>query len=136
MTTNTPPTEGAAVTFGEQMKHKAQEVHFQDKAKEFGDAIAEMARTAFRGLADLVEQNRDKIDGALDKAGQKIDEKMDGKHSDKIAKIQVQVDKGIDKLVEQGEKAGPGVPDDKHSAFDDDTIDGPDPTVSPTPPIS
>lgn len=124
------------MTFGERMKHKAEEVHFQAKAKDFGDAVVEMARTAFGGLADLVDENRGKIDGALGKAGRKIDEKTDGKHSDAIAKIQVQVDKGIDKLVEQGEKVRPGVPDDRHSAFDDDTIDGPDAAPSPTPPTS
>lgn len=116
------------MTFNEQMKNKAEEVDLQAKAKDFGDAVAELARTAVGALADLAQQNRDKVDDAIGKAGHAIDERTGGKHADTVAKVQAQVDKGLDKLVEQGEKVRPGVPDDTHSAFDDD--------VPPTPPAS
>jgi len=34
------------VSFGEQLKNKADEVHLQEKAKDFGDAVVEMAKAA------------------------------------------------------------------------------------------
>ncbi|MEW1952350.1 antitoxin [Terrabacter sp. NPDC080008] len=111
------------MSFGEQMKHKADEVHFQEKAKDFGDALVEMARTAMSAAAGYAHENRGRVDGALDKAEAKISEKTGGKHADTVTKVRASVDKGIDKLVEQHDHAAPpsaGVPDDKHSAFDED----------------
>ena len=115
------------MSFGEQMKHKADEVHFQEKAKDFGDALVEMAKTAVSAAAGYAQQNRDKVDGALDKAEAKISEKTGGKHADTVTKVRASVDKGIDRLVEQHDHPTPptgGVPDDKHSAFDEDSPAG------------
>ncbi|MDN5796129.1 MAG: antitoxin [Intrasporangium sp.] len=111
------------MTFSEQMKHKAEEVHFTAKAKDFGDAAVEMARTALGALADLTTQNRDTIDGALAKAGQAFDEKTHGKHSEKVTTVRAQVDRGLDKLIEQGAKARHVVPEDRHSAFTEEASD-------------
>jgi hypothetical protein len=47
-----------------------------------------------------------------------------------VTKVRASVDKGIDKLVEHHDEAAPptpaasAVPDDKHSAFDEDTPAG------------
>jgi hypothetical protein len=119
------------VSFGEQLKHKADEVHFQEKAKDFGDAVVEMAKTVMSAAAGYAQENRGKVDGALDKAEAKIEEKTGGKHADTVTKVRSSVDKGIDKLVEQNSsKAAPptpaasAVPDDKHSAFDEETPAG------------
>jgi len=115
------------VSFGEQMKHKADEVHFQEKAKDFGDAVVEMARAALSAAATYAQQNRGKVDGALDKAEAKISERTGVKHADTVTKVRASVDKGIDKLVEQhdqGAPPSPVVPDDKHSAFDEDSPAG------------
>ena len=122
------------MTFGEQIKHKADEVNLQGKAKDFGDAVVEVAKAALGLAAGYAAENREKVDGALNKATQTIDEKTGGKHADTVTKVRAQVDKGIDKLVEKntGPKAPPTppsstVPDDRHSAFDEDT-----PAGSPT----
>lgn len=137
------------MSFGEQMKRKADEVHLQDKAKDFGDAVAELAKAAVGMVAGFAAENREKVDGALDKAEQKIGENTQGKHHETVTKVRAQVDKGLDKLVEQRDQpdthtpAGsqahaPGdplgrpdaawprtqVPDDVHSAFDDDAPAG------------
>ena len=118
------------MSFGEQLKSKADEVHLQEKAKDFGDAVVEMARAAMSVAASYAHDNRGKVDGALDKAEAKIDEKTGGKHADTVTKVRASVDKGIDKLVEHHDKAAPptpaasGVPDDKHAAFDEDTPAG------------
>ena len=116
------------MTFGEQMKHKADEVNLQGKAKDFGDAVVEMAKAVMSAAAGYAQQNRGKVEGALDKAEAKIDEKTGGKHADTVTKVRASVDKGIDKLVEhkpKPEPTTPTVPDDTHSAFDDDAPSGP-----------
>ena len=104
--------------FSDQMKQKADEVDLQGKAKDFGDAVAEMVKAAVGLAAGYASENREKVDGALDKAAQTIDARTGGKHADTVTKVRAQVDKGIDKLVEK--KAAPPVPDDRYSAFDDD----------------
>ena len=114
------------MTFGEQMKHKAEEVNLQGKAKDFGDAVIEVVKSALGLAAGYAADNREKVDGALNKATQTIDEKTGGKHAETVTKVRAQIDKGIDKLVEQkpqpqDEPTTPPVPDDTHSAFDDDT---------------
>ena len=118
------------MSFGEQLKHKADEVHLQEKAKDFGDAVVQMAKAAVSAAAGYAQENRDKVDGALDKASLKIDEKTGGKHADTVTKVRASVDKGIDKLVEQhhGTTAttptpASSVPDDKHRAFDNPNED-------------
>ena len=122
------------MTFGEQMKHKADEVNLQGKAKDFGDALIEVAKAAFGLAAGYAADNREKVDGALNKATQTIDEKTGGKHAETVTKVRAQIDKGIDKLVEQKSEpttpttptkaAAPTVPDDTYSAFDDDAPSG------------
>ena len=99
------------MSFGDEMKSKAEEVHLREKAKDFGDALGEMARTAMELAAGYAQQNRDKVDGVLDKTGRSFDEKTGGKYSDTVYKVRAQVDKGLDKLVEtrgQGTGTTPG----------------------------
>jgi VIT1/CCC1 family predicted Fe2+/Mn2+ transporter len=116
------------VTFNEQMKQKADEVNLQGKAKDLGDALVEVAKAALGLAAGYASENREKVDGMLDKAAQTIDERTGGKHAESVTKVRAQVDKGIDKLVEQRQGDGPGptppVPDDRYSAFDDDAPAG------------
>ncbi|HEX5968216.1 MAG TPA: antitoxin [Intrasporangium sp.] len=120
------------MTFGEQMKHKADEVNLQGKAKDFGDAVVEVLKAALGLAAGYAAENREKVDGALDKAARTIEEKTGGKHADTVTKVRAQVDKGIDKLVEQKpQPATPPVPDDTFSAFDDGA-----PPASPSQPPS
>ena len=116
------------MSFGEQLKSKADEVHLQEKAKDFGDAVVEMAKAAMSAAAAYAQENRGKVDGALDKAEAKITEKAGTKHADTVTKVRTSVDKGIDKLVEQRAQATPTpastVPDDRHSAFDEESAAG------------
>ena len=119
------------MAFGEQLKHKADEVHLQDKAKDFGDAVAEVIKEAIGLIAGLAQDNRPKVDDALNKAEAKLVQTSGGKHAETVTKVRASVDKGIDKLVEKntGPKATPTqpsspVPDDRHSAFDEDNAAG------------
>ena len=117
--------------FGEQLKHKADEVHLQEKARDFGDAVADVLKEAVTLVAGLAQDNRPKVDEALNKAEAKLVQTNGGKHAETVTKVRASVDKGIDKLVEKnaGAKAAPTppsspVPDDRHSAFDEDTTAG------------
>ena len=46
---------------------------------------------------DLAAENSDKIDGAVDKAGDFIDNKTGGKYADKIDKVQDAAKNAVDK---------------------------------------
>ena len=88
------------MSFGEQLKSKADEVHLQEKAKDFGDAVVELAKAAMALAAGYAHENRGKVDSVLDKAEARIEEKTGGKHAVTVTKVRASVDKGIDKLVE------------------------------------
>ena len=98
------------MAFGEELKNKADEVHLQEKAKDFGDALAEVVKTAVSLAAGYAQQNRGKVDNALDKAEASIEQRTGGKHTETVTKVRATVDKGIDKLVEKtpGGPAAPG----------------------------
>lgn len=52
----------------------------------------------FDKLKGLVSQNADKAEGIIDKAGDMIDEKTDGKYADKVDKVQDMAKDAIDKI--------------------------------------
>lgn len=112
------------MSFNEQMKQKAEEVHLQEKARDFGDAVAEVVKTAVGIAAGYAADNRPKVDAMLDKAEATITEKTGGKHTDTVTSVRGQVDKGIDKLVARHDKPAPtdgtDVPEDRFTAFPDD----------------
>jgi hypothetical protein len=112
------------MSFNEQMKQKAEEVHLQEKAREFGDAVAELIKAAVSAAAGYAAENRPKVDSMLDKAEQTIADKAGPKHAETVTTVRGQVDKGIDKLVAKHEgptSAKPGdVPEDTFVAFPDE----------------
>ena len=123
------------MNFGDQMKNKADEVHLQAKAKDFGDALAAVVKAAVDAVGGYTSEHRDKITGALDKTEQVIGERTGGKHAETVSKVRSQLDKGIDKIAQQADakpgSAQPGsgqpgnaVPDDQYSAFDEDSPTG------------
>jgi hypothetical protein len=122
-----PEPKEAGVTFGAQLKQKVDEVHLQEKAKEFGDAVAEVVTAAAGLLAGYVKENRSRFDDALDTAERFVNERTDGKHAEAVLKVRSSVDKGVDSLVTQEARASASgadaVPDDVHSAFDDEAPD-------------
>jgi uncharacterized protein YicC (UPF0701 family) len=119
------------MSFNEQMKQKVDEVHLQDKAKAFGDALAEVVKAAVGAASGYAAENRPKVDAMLDKAERTIAQKAGAKHADTVTTVRGQVDKGIDKLVAKRESegeaegaghagAGSAVPDDTFTAFPDE----------------
>lgn len=116
------------MSFNEQMKQKAEEVHLQEKARDFGDAVAEVIKAAVGLAAGYAAENRPKVDAMLDKAERTIVDKTGAKHAETVTSVRGQVDKGIDKLVAQRADTtspstptpGATVPDDTFSAFPDE----------------
>ena len=75
---------------------------FLDKMKQKADemGLTEKAEQAREKAASLAAENREKIDGVVDKAGAAIDQRTEGKYTDKIAKAKEQIGKGVDKVAE------------------------------------
>lgn len=125
------------MSFGDQMKQKVDEVHLQEKAKDFGDAVSEVVKAAVGMASSYAAENRPKVDGMLDKAEAKIGEKAGPKHAETITKARSKVDQGLDKVSEKAAETGepvapagtgsdpwvtpvdPTVPPDTTSAFDE-----------------
>lgn len=99
---------GAMDNFLDKAKAKAKEWDIEGKAEKVASEVGKAATEAKEKAAVYADENRDKVSGALDKAGAKIDERTEGKYADRIAKAKKQVSKGVDKLAEQRPAGTPG----------------------------
>jgi uncharacterized protein YjbJ (UPF0337 family) len=88
------------VSLIDKLKHQADELGLREKASHLMEEAKKVAGQAKEKAGDLAVDNRARVEGALDKAGAKIDEKTEGKYADKIAKAKSQVTKGVDKIAE------------------------------------
>ncbi|XVX20457.1 antitoxin [Actinomycetota bacterium] len=96
------------MTFGDNMKRKADEVGLEQKAKDLIDALAEIAKSAVGNAGAYASQHQDKIDEVIEKASQKVNEKTDGKYAVKVEKAKESLHKQSEKLAEQAKSAGAG----------------------------
>jgi hypothetical protein len=94
------------MSFMDKLKKKAEELDLETKAKHLQDAATQAAKQAREKAGDYAAQNRGKIDGYVETATTKIDEKTEGKYADKVAKVREHVDRGVDKVAE-GRTSGP-----------------------------
>jgi uncharacterized protein YjbJ (UPF0337 family) len=83
------------------VKQKAVEWDVQGKAEKLAAEVDKVAHEAKDKAAGYADDNRGKIREGLDKAGAKIDERTEGRYSDKVAKAKDKVSEGVDKLAEQ-----------------------------------
>lgn len=95
------------MSFMDKLKHQADEMGLSEKASHLMEEAKKVAGQAKEKAGDLAVENRERVEGALDKAGAKIDEKTEGKYADKIAKAKSQVTKGVDKIA-AGSSRTPG----------------------------
>lgn len=71
------------------------------------DDAVKKAKQAAEQAQKAVAANEDKIDGAIDKVAEVVDEKLlKGKHADKVEKATGAAKKGVDKLA--GDRGGEG----------------------------
>ena len=94
------------MSFLDKLKQKADELDLETKAKQLQEAATQAAKQAQQKAGDFTAENREKIDGYVERASSAIDEKTHGKYHDQVAKVRAGVDKGIDKVAEGGSSAG------------------------------
>jgi hypothetical protein len=94
------------MSFMDKLKKKAEELDLESKARQLQDTATQAARQAREKAGEFAVENREKIDGYVDTATTKIDEKTEGKYADKVAKVRQHVDRGVDKVAE-GHTSGP-----------------------------
>ncbi|WP_076264148.1 antitoxin [Intrasporangium flavum] len=94
------------MSFLDKLKQKADELDLETKARQLQEAATQAAKQAQQKAGEFTAENREKIDGYVDRASSTIDEKTHGKYHDHVAKVRAGVDKGIDKVAEGGSAAG------------------------------
>src|SRR3954462_1008360 len=88
------------MSFMDKLRMKAEELGLETKAKDLQEATLQAAKQAREKAGDFTVENREKIDGYVETATTKIDEKTEGKYADKLAKVKVHVGRGVDKVAE------------------------------------
>ena len=96
--------------FMDKVKQKAEQYDLQGKAGQFADAVENTTKDAVEKAGEVAHDNRGKVASGLDKVGDKIDQRTDGRYHDKVAKAKGTVTKGVDKLAEQRAEGAPGAP--------------------------
>jgi hypothetical protein len=94
------------MSFMDKLRKKAEELDLETKAKHLQEQAAAAAKQAREKAGDFAVENREKIEGYVETATAKIDEKTEGKYADKVAKVKEQVERGVDKVAE-GHTSGP-----------------------------
>jgi len=94
------------MSFMDKLKKKAEELDLETRARHLQEQAAAAAKQAREKAGDFAVDNREKIDGYVETATSKIDEKTEGKYADKVVKVKETVGRGIDKVAE-GRTSGP-----------------------------
>jgi hypothetical protein len=94
------------MSFMDKLKKKAEELDLETKARQLQESATQAAKQARVKAGDFAVENREKIDGYVETATTRIDEKTEGKYADKVAKVREHVDRGVDKVAE-GHTSGP-----------------------------
>jgi hypothetical protein len=98
----------------EALKQKLDELeverHLAELAAQAEDAVVKGVVRA----GELAHENRERIDGFLDRAGHAVDRRTEGRYADRIDRVRLQLDRGVDKLAEKrpGTEADPPTDDD------------------------
>lgn len=93
-----------------------------DEAIRKGD---EAVRKGIDKAGTYAAENRDKVDGMLDKAAATIDSKTGGKYHSQIVTVRTQVAKGVDRLAEQSAATSTPAADAFAAASDQPTTPAP-----------
>lgn len=105
-------------SYFDKLRAKADEMHLMDKVEEFADQADKLTRQAAGKVGEMTHENRDKVDGFLDKAASTVDEQTGGKYADKVAKARASASKGVDKVAGHRAQAGHPEPEDAAAAAD------------------
>ena len=90
------------MSFKDNMKRKAGDLDLEGMARQLQESAAKAAKQAREKAGDFATQNRERIEGYVEQAGAKFDEKTHDKYADTVAKVKHQVHRGVDKVAEGG----------------------------------
>jgi ElaB/YqjD/DUF883 family membrane-anchored ribosome-binding protein len=85
------------------LEAKARELELDKKLESLADQADHLLREAAVKAGDYAHDNRDRVEGALVRAGSKVDEKTDGKYTRYVEKLRTGVLVGVDWVAEQRE---------------------------------
>ena len=85
------------------LEAKVRELELEKKLEKFADQADHYLREAAVKAGDYAHDHRDRVEGTLDRAGAKVDEKTDGKYHRTFEKLKTGVLVGVDWVAEQRE---------------------------------
>ncbi len=85
------------------LEAKARELELDKKIESLAEQADHLLREAAVKAGDYAHDNRERVEGALDRAGSTVDEKTDGKYSRYVEKLRTGVLVGVDWVAEQRE---------------------------------
>src|SRR3954468_15424995 len=86
------------MSFLDRLKKKAEQLDLETKARQLQEAATQAAKQGREKAGELAVENRDKINGYVETATTKIDEKTQGRYADKAAQVREHVDRGVGKV--------------------------------------
>ena len=93
--------------FTDQLKAKAEELDLQGKFDDLSEKAKHGLAEAKSKAGSVAHDSKEKVEGLLDKAGDAIDGKTDGKYADKVAKVKSKTTEIVDKVASNRPDATP-----------------------------
>lgn len=84
--------------FTDQIKAKAEELDLSGKIDSLGTAAKEALADAKSKAGEVAHDQKAKVEELLEKAGNALDEKTDGKYADKVAQVKTKAGDLVDRV--------------------------------------
>lgn len=109
--------------FTDQIKAKAEELDLSSKIDSLGSAAKEKLADAKSKAGEVAHDQKAKVEELLEKAGNALDEKTDGKYAEKVAAVKTKAGDLVDRVASHRPGAG----------ADETPDEGPEPAKDPDP---
>lgn len=86
------------MSFAENIKTKIKDADVERHLTELVDEGEKLARETVTKAGDIAHDKRDDVQGWLDKASDKVNDKTEGKYADQVAKLRDTLLGGLDKV--------------------------------------
>ncbi|MCW2868325.1 MAG: hypothetical protein JWR20_2513 [Marmoricola sp.] len=96
-------------SIGETLKQKIDELDLDRRLNEAVENGEQLLRRAVETAGDLAHDHRDDVDRALDRLTDSIEERTDGRFSDRLGQVRESLDAGLGRLA-QRRSDGPPAP--------------------------
>lgn len=85
----------------ESLKAKLDDLQLERRITEITTQAEDLVVRGLAKAGEAAHDHRDQIGGLLDKAGQAVDQRTDGRYADKVSRVRSQVERGVDRLAER-----------------------------------